>query len=104
MAKVLDHFDTDRHAVLILPLLPKSVQELKNTSALGTLGDEVASAVMMCTLSALAALAGAGWSHGDIKPSNLMLNNTGEVGCVCHSTPALQAVSPYPARCGPRCR
>ncbi|KXZ41298.1 hypothetical protein GPECTOR_571g611 [Gonium pectorale] len=73
LIKVLDAFHVGQHAVLILPLLAKSVADLLAAASPGVVDDEAPAYVAAGVLAAMAGLAAKGWCHGDIKPANIML-------------------------------
>ena len=62
-------------AALLLPIYPLSLADWMAALPSGPsrARDALSASAALCGLAAIAAFARAGWSHGDIKPSNIML-------------------------------
>lgn len=67
--------DAAGRAALLLPLYPLSLADAMAALPAGPsrARDALSASVALCGLAAIAAFARAGWSHGDIKPANIML-------------------------------
>jgi hypothetical protein len=69
---------------LLLPLLPLSVAgaEAALPPGPGRARDALAYSAALSGLAAIASFAAAGFAHGDIKPSNMMLRGSASAACV----------------------
>ena len=70
-------------AALLLPLYPLSLADALASLPAGPshARDALSASAALCGLAAIAAFARAGWSHGDIKPANIMLTGA-STACV----------------------
>jgi hypothetical protein len=70
-------------AALLLPLYPLSLADALVALPAGPsrARDALSASAALCGLAAIAAFARAGWSHGDIKPANIMLTGA-SAACV----------------------
>ena len=72
-------------AALLLPLYPLTVAAAEAALPPGpsSARDDLALAVALSGLAAIAAFAAVGWAHGDIKPTNMMLAATDAAAADC---------------------
>ena len=75
--------DAPGRAALLLPLYPLSLADALAALPAGPsrARDALSASAALCGLAAIAAFARAGWSHGDIKPANIMLTGA-SAACV----------------------
>jgi hypothetical protein len=75
--------DAPDRAALLLPLYPLSLADALAALPAGPsrARDALSASAALCGLAAIAAFARAGWSHGDIKPANIMLSGA-SAACV----------------------
>jgi serine/threonine protein kinase len=77
--RCIDSFDVrDEQTCVIVPFYPKSIAEFGLNDSI-IVPDDIVINMSICVLSAIKALSTLGLCHGDIKPSNIMVDNSSDV-------------------------
>jgi hypothetical protein len=71
--------ETEQYAALLMPLFPMTVgvASLAMDTGVASAREAFLLNVSLCTLSGVKAFSAAGYAHGDIKPSNLLVSSDG---------------------------
>ena len=75
---VLDSFELDNYRMCVIyPFLPKSVADLGIQRLI--VPESIVIRAALCGLATIKAMSSVGICHGDIKPSNMMLDNNSDI-------------------------